>query len=126
VLTAPGSMAAKTISAHAARPVVAPTRLNPSEAKSEPWNSRASRSRTRTSSSSPPTSATPATPATADLLDNAVVTNQARVGLTIRDRENVLSVLTDPPAGLTQLRAVLLEEHVLRKQTGLWRSPERR
>jgi hypothetical protein len=56
---------------------------------------------------------------TADLLDDAVVTNRARVGLTIKDREAILTVLVDPTRGLTQLRAVLLEEHILRKQTGL-------
>jgi hypothetical protein len=57
--------------------------------------------------------------ATADLLDDAVLANQPSVGLTIKDREVILTVLVDPPSGLTQLRAVLLEEHVLRKQSGL-------
>jgi hypothetical protein len=45
--------------------------------------------------------------ATADLLEDAVIRSERQVGLTIKDRENVLSVLTDPPAGLTQLRTTI-------------------
>jgi hypothetical protein len=58
-------------------------------------------------------------PRTADLLEDAAAHDKLRVGLTISERAAILTVLDDPAPGLTQLRAVLLEEHVLRKQTGL-------
>ena len=41
------------------------------------------------------------------------------VALTINDRDAILSVLIEANAGLAQIRAVLLEEHVGRMQTGL-------
>ena len=39
--------------------------------------------------------------------------------LTTRDREAVLSVLTEADAGLAQLQAVLLDAHVSREQSEL-------
>ena len=41
------------------------------------------------------------------------------LGLTIPERETILAALDDPPTELAELRAVLLGEHVARKQTGL-------
>ena len=55
----------------------------------------------------------------ADTLEGALVTGQAEVALTIPDRIAVLTVLDDPPKGLAQLRAALLEEHVWRQREGI-------
>ena len=41
------------------------------------------------------------------------------VGLTIGERETILRALEDSPAGLEQLRGVLLAEHVGRRIDGL-------
>jgi hypothetical protein len=41
------------------------------------------------------------------------------LALTIPESETILVALDDPPAELAVLQAVLLEEHVARKQTGL-------
>jgi hypothetical protein len=53
----------------------------------------------------------------ADTLEGALVAQQAEVGLTIPDRIAVL--LDDPPKGLAQLRAVLLQEEVWRQREGM-------
>ena len=42
-----------------------------------------------------------------------------RITLDITDREAILRALDDPPAGLEELRAVLLQEHVGRGRDGL-------
>jgi hypothetical protein len=55
---------------------------------------------------------------TADTLEGAAVTNQSDIALTIDDRVAILSVLEDPPAGLTELRATLLQEHTWRQRAG--------
>jgi hypothetical protein len=39
--------------------------------------------------------------------------------LTIRDRETIIHALDDAPAGLEELRGLLLREHVWRKREGL-------
>ena len=44
---------------------------------------------------------------------------QALVALSIADREAILRVLDDPPAGLAELRGVLLAEHERRVREGL-------
>ena len=45
---------------------------------------------------------------------------QARiVALEVSDREGILRALEDPPAGLEELRAVQLQEHVGRVRDGL-------
>jgi hypothetical protein len=41
------------------------------------------------------------------------------VPLTIAERETILRALDDPPAGLEELRAVLLREHTARVRDGL-------
>jgi hypothetical protein len=46
-------------------------------------------------------------------------TGDERIGLSITDREAILSVLNDPPEFLLDLRAVLLQEHVGRVRDGL-------
>jgi hypothetical protein len=43
----------------------------------------------------------------ADTIEGALVTGQSEVRLTIPDRIAIVTVLDDPPKGLTQLRAVL-------------------
>ena len=46
--------------------------------------------------------------------------NETRiVGLEVDERETILRALGDPPAGLGELRAVLLQEHVGRLRAGL-------
>jgi hypothetical protein len=52
-------------------------------------------------------------------LRHALAQDVRVLGLEISEREAILAVLDDPPAELAQLRAVLLEEHVSRLQTGL-------
>ena len=56
---------------------------------------------------------------TADKLEAAVATRQDDVADTVDDREAILRVLGDPPGGLARLRAVLLQEHVVRVRDGL-------
>ena len=57
---------------------------------------------------------------TAESLEGAVAANLPDVALTILEREAIVSVLDDPPAGaLAELRGVLLQEHVWRKREGL-------
>ncbi|MBA3377026.1 MAG: hypothetical protein H0U00_14650 [Actinobacteria bacterium] len=41
------------------------------------------------------------------------------LALTIDDREHILRALDDPPAGLAELRGVLLREHEWRRRVGL-------
>ena len=38
------------------------------------------------------------------------------LGLTVEERETILLALDDPPQGLAELRAVLLQEHVARQR----------
>jgi hypothetical protein len=46
--------------------------------------------------------------------------NDTRIlGLEVDEREQILAVLDDPPAGLEELRATLLQEHVGRLRDGL-------
>ena len=60
----------------------------------------------------------------ADRLDRAVNDGVALLALTIDERAIILSVLEDPPSGLTELRAVLLNEHQWRQAEGLDPLPE--
>lgn len=53
---------------------------------------------------------------TADTLEGAVAALQPIVALTISDRVAILNVLDNPPAGLEDLRATLLAEHVGRER----------
>lgn len=55
----------------------------------------------------------------ATTLARALEDDAAAVGLTIRERTAVLDVLDDPPAGLEQLRGVLLAEHTWRRAAHL-------
>jgi len=41
------------------------------------------------------------------------------LGLSIEERETILAVLDDPPAGLEELRGVLLNEVEWRRREGL-------
>jgi hypothetical protein len=41
------------------------------------------------------------------------------LALTIPERKTIIWALDDPPAGLEQLRSVLLQEHKARKRDGL-------
>lgn len=56
---------------------------------------------------------------TADTLEGALATHQRDVALTINDRIAILNVLDDPPPGLEELRAVLLQEHAWRQHQRL-------
>jgi hypothetical protein len=57
---------------------------------------------------------------TAESLEGAVAANLLDVALTIPEREAIVWVLDDPPAGaLAEFRAVLLREHVWRRREGL-------
>ena len=55
----------------------------------------------------------------ADTIEGALVAGQAEVSLTLPDRLAVLTVLDDPPDGLTGLRGVLLSEHEWAEREGL-------
>jgi hypothetical protein len=55
----------------------------------------------------------------ADTLEGALVTGQAEVALTIPERVAIITVLDEPPKGLAQLRAVLLEEQGWRQREGM-------
>jgi hypothetical protein len=57
--------------------------------------------------------------ATAEKLEDALTHDKPDVALTIHDRGVILTVLHEAPDGLAQLRAVLLAEHVSRKNAGL-------
>jgi hypothetical protein len=56
---------------------------------------------------------------TGGLLEYALDREIAVVALTIDDRERILRALDDPPAGLEELRGVLLREHEWRVREGL-------
>jgi hypothetical protein len=56
---------------------------------------------------------------TASMLARALEMETVVVALTIEDRERIIRALDDPPAGLAELRGVLLREHEWRKRTGL-------
>ena len=56
---------------------------------------------------------------TAEVLVVALEVEQSIVALSIQDREAILRSLDDPPAGLTELRGVLLTEHEWRVREGL-------
>ena len=55
----------------------------------------------------------------ADRLDRAVDDDVALLALTIDERAIILASLEDPPEGLSELRAVLLNEHQWREREGL-------
>ena len=55
----------------------------------------------------------------ADRIVDALMSMQTEVTLTQPDRIAILTVLDDPPAGLEELRATLLQEHVGRVRDGL-------
>ena len=55
----------------------------------------------------------------ADRIEGALVSQQPDVALTIPDRVAILTVLDDPPAGLAELREVLLTEHKWRRSEGM-------
>jgi hypothetical protein len=56
---------------------------------------------------------------TAERLETAQERQTGLLGLSIEDRDVVLSVLEDPPDQLCELRAVLLQEHERRRREGL-------
>jgi hypothetical protein len=56
---------------------------------------------------------------TGDTLLAALKAEQALVALSIADREAILRVLDNLPAGLAELRGVLLAEHEWRLREGL-------
>ena len=56
---------------------------------------------------------------TAAVILVADASGHERVGLTIEEREIILSVLDGPPDGLLDLRAVLLNDHAERLRNGL-------
>jgi hypothetical protein len=55
---------------------------------------------------------------TAESLETAQERQTKLLGLSIADREVILSVLVDPPEQLCELRAVLLQEHASRQREG--------
>jgi hypothetical protein len=55
----------------------------------------------------------------ASRIETTAEEHKNEVALTIKDREDILSVLVETDSELAKLPAVLLEEHVARKQTGL-------
>lgn len=57
--------------------------------------------------------------ALAERLESAYGRDVKVLGLDIAERETIIRALDDPPPGLEELRAVLLQEHVWRKQEGL-------
>jgi uncharacterized protein (DUF1778 family) len=54
-----------------------------------------------------------------DKLEDAYGRKVKVLALTIEDRELILRALDDPPAGLEELRGVLLREHAWRQREGL-------
>jgi len=58
-------------------------------------------------------------PALADRLETAFGRMTKVLALTIPERETIIRALDDAPAGLEELRAVLLREHVARVRDGL-------
>jgi hypothetical protein len=59
-------------------------------------------------------------PDLADRLERAYGDNIRALALDIAERETIIRALEDPPAGLEELRAVLLQEHTLRRREGLY------
>ena len=55
----------------------------------------------------------------ADRLEGALVDGVELLALTIDERAIILAALEDPPEGLAELRAVLLNEHEWRQREGL-------
>jgi hypothetical protein len=55
----------------------------------------------------------------ADRLDRALADDVKLLALTIDERAIILYSLDDPPEGLAELRAVLLNEHEWRQREGL-------
>ena len=55
----------------------------------------------------------------ADRLEQALDDDVKLLALTIDERANILASLEDPPDGLAELRAVLLNEHQWRQRGGL-------
>jgi hypothetical protein len=55
---------------------------------------------------------------TAEVLVVALEAEQTMVALTIQDREAIVRTLDEPPAGLAELRDVLLHEPEWRKREG--------
>ena len=62
-------------------------------------------------------------PALADRLERGYGRGVKVLGLSIEERETVLRALIEPPAGLEELRAVLLQEVEWHRKSGL-SSPE--
>ena len=60
----------------------------------------------------------------ADRLEGALDDGVALLALTMDERAIILAALEDPPDGLAELRAVLLNEHEWRQREGLDPSPE--
>jgi hypothetical protein len=58
-------------------------------------------------------------PAAGDRLRSALDNDIRILGLEISEREEILSVPEDPPAGLAELRGALLGEHEWRRWEGL-------
>jgi uncharacterized protein (DUF1778 family) len=56
---------------------------------------------------------------TASLLERALELQRVVLALTIEDRERIIRALDDPPAGLAELRGVLVREHEWRVREGL-------
>jgi hypothetical protein len=56
---------------------------------------------------------------TADRVETAQERQTKLLGLSIEDRDVILSILDDPPEPLCELRGVLLEEHEWRRREGL-------
>lgn len=54
-----------------------------------------------------------------DRLQRALDLGTRILGVEVDEREQILSVLDDPPAGLAELRGVLLGEHEWRRREGL-------
>ena len=54
-----------------------------------------------------------------DRLEQALADNVSVFALTIDERAIILAQLEDPPEGLSELSAVLLNEHQWRQRTGL-------
>ena len=55
----------------------------------------------------------------ADKLQTALTDRRKLVALTIPERDAILDVIEDPPAGLDELRSVLLAQQVWRRREGL-------
>ena len=58
-------------------------------------------------------------PEVADKLQSALTDRSKLVSLTIPERDAILEVIEHPPAGLEELRGVLVGQHVWRQQEGL-------